>query len=191
VDLSRVRLQEVYWLGGGSGAGKSTIARLIAAEHDLDLYATDEVLSDHAERASPEATPLLQGFMQMRMDQRWIGRDPQRMLRTFPWFHGEGFDLLVNELLQRVGDRPVLVEGFRLLPELVKPLLGDRRLVRGHSPSGWLAVWHANFGVPCSPRGHETPNFDGTSPKLCEKSRTAAMSFRWRPASSRRRADSY
>ena len=33
------QLRHVYWIGGGSGAGKSTIARRIAAEHGLQLYA--------------------------------------------------------------------------------------------------------------------------------------------------------
>lgn len=35
------RLRHVYWLGGGSGAGKSTIARRIAAHHGLHVYDTD------------------------------------------------------------------------------------------------------------------------------------------------------
>ena len=44
----RDRLGHVYWIGGGSGAGKSTIARRLAARHGLRLYATDEVMRDHA-----------------------------------------------------------------------------------------------------------------------------------------------
>jgi hypothetical protein len=43
------------------------------------------------------------------------------MYSTFPWFHGEGFDLLIEDLLQLPSDCPVLVEGFRLLPHLVRP----------------------------------------------------------------------
>jgi adenylate kinase family enzyme len=30
-------LRHVYWIGGGSGAGKSTIARRIAAQHGLHV----------------------------------------------------------------------------------------------------------------------------------------------------------
>ena len=48
----RARLRDVYWIGGGSGAGKSTIARRLAARHDLRLYATDEVMADHGHRSS-------------------------------------------------------------------------------------------------------------------------------------------
>jgi shikimate kinase len=44
------QLQHVYWIGGGSGAGKSTIARRLAAQHGLRVYATDEVMADHEVR---------------------------------------------------------------------------------------------------------------------------------------------
>jgi predicted kinase len=39
----RARLRHVYWIGGGSGAGKSTIARRVASRHGLRVYATDDV----------------------------------------------------------------------------------------------------------------------------------------------------
>jgi 2-phosphoglycerate kinase len=120
----RERLGHVYWIGGGSGAGKSTIARALAAEHGFNVYATDDVMADHAERSAPEATPLLRDFLAMDMDERWVNRSPITMLQTFHWFRGEAFDLIVEDLLERPSDRPpVIAEGFRLLPSLVKPLL--------------------------------------------------------------------
>ena len=45
----------VYWIGGGSGAGKSTIARRLAAEHGLKHYATDDVMGDHVKRSDPRS----------------------------------------------------------------------------------------------------------------------------------------
>jgi NAD(P)-dependent dehydrogenase (short-subunit alcohol dehydrogenase family) len=35
--------ENVYWIGGGSGRGKSTIARRITARHGMRVYATDDV----------------------------------------------------------------------------------------------------------------------------------------------------
>ena len=55
----RARLRHVYWIGGGSGAGKSTIARRLAARHGLRLYPSDDVMSDHAGRSTPEDSPFL------------------------------------------------------------------------------------------------------------------------------------
>ncbi|MEU6720177.1 hypothetical protein ABZ897_52715 [Nonomuraea sp. NPDC046802] len=123
VAALRARLQHVYWIGGGSGAGKSTIARRIAARHGLRLYATDDVMSDHAGRSTPEDSPFLSEFVAMDMDARWVNRSPETMLETFHWFRGEGFDLIVEDLLRLPEEHHVIVEGFRLLPRLVKPLL--------------------------------------------------------------------
>jgi hypothetical protein len=70
----RERLRHVYWIGGGSGAGKSTVAGRIAARHGLRIYATDGVMADHARRSTHEDSPLLHGFMAMNMDERWVNR---------------------------------------------------------------------------------------------------------------------
>jgi 2-phosphoglycerate kinase len=119
----RAQLRQVYWIGGATGAGKSTIARRLAAEHGLHVYATDDVISDHANRSTPQDTPLLTKFKAMDMDQRWVKRSPRAMLETFQWFKGEGFSLIVEDLLRLPAEPGVIAEGFRLLPHLVQPLL--------------------------------------------------------------------
>jgi 2-phosphoglycerate kinase len=119
----REQLQHVYWIGGASCAGKSTIARRIAAQHGLRVYPTDDVMSDHARRSTDEDAPLLHRFMAMNMDERWVNPSPQTLLETFHWFHGEGFNLIIEDLLDLPREPGVIVEGFRLLPRLVKPLL--------------------------------------------------------------------
>jgi len=129
-SLSR-RLRRVYWIGGGSGAGKSTIARRLSDEHGLLRYSTDAVMSDHARRCTPRASPFLDAFKEMDMDERWVSRSPQTMMETFHWFRGKGFGLIIEDLLELPADPGVIVEGFRLLPHLVKPLL--------HEPA--RAVW--------------------------------------------------
>ncbi len=119
------QLKHVYWIGGGSGAGKSTIARHLAAQHGLRVYSTDDVMADHARRSLPEDCPLLHRFMDMDMDERWVNRSPKTMLETFHWFQGEGFNLIIEDLLSLPCERGIIVEGFRLLPQLVKPLLSE------------------------------------------------------------------
>lgn len=122
----REQLQHVYWIGGGSGAGKSTIARRIAAQHGLRVYTTDEVMTDHARRSTHDDSPLLHKFMAMDMDERWVNRSSKTMLETFHWFQGEGFNLIIEDLLGLPREPAVVAEGFRLLPRLVVPLLSIR-----------------------------------------------------------------
>ncbi len=117
------RLRHVRWIGGGSGAGKSTVARQLAVDHGLRLYGTDDRMSEHVRRSSPAAAPLLHAFLAMDMDERWVHRSPTLMCETFPWFQGEGFELILDDLLALPEEPPIVAEGFRLLPRLVAPLL--------------------------------------------------------------------
>jgi 2-phosphoglycerate kinase len=112
-------------MGGGSCAGKSTIARRLAKQYHLRVYSTDDLMAEHARGSTAEDSPLLHKFMAMDMDERWMNRSPETMLDTFHWFHGESFNLIVEDLLRLPGERGIIVEGFRLLPRLVEPLLSD------------------------------------------------------------------
>jgi hypothetical protein len=89
------------------------------------------MMAEHAGRSTPRDCPLLHLFMAMSMDQRWVDRSPEVMLETFHWFRGEGFSIIVDDILALPKQPGVVVDGFRLLPHLVEPLLADR----GH------AVW--------------------------------------------------
>jgi len=122
-EALRDRLRDVYWIGGGSGAGKSTVARRLAARHGLRLYATDGAMADHGRRSTPADSPFLAEFAAMDMDERWVSRPPETMLETFHWFRGEGFGLIVADLLRLPPG--VIADGFRLLPRLVRPFLSD------------------------------------------------------------------
>src|SRR5215469_9927258 len=121
----RARLSHVYWIGGGSGAGKSTVARRLASRHGLRLYGTDDAMSEHDGRFLPPDAPLLSRFKAMDMDDRWVNQSPETMLESFHWFQGELFGLIVEDLLSLPAEPGLIAEGFRLLPRLVKPLLGQ------------------------------------------------------------------
>jgi 2-phosphoglycerate kinase len=124
MEDAQARFGYVRWIGGGSGAGKSTVARRLADRYSLRLYSTDDVHADHIARTDPAEMPLANAFLAMDMDERWVNRSPHEMLKTFHWFHGEAFDRIVEDLLT-MAEKPgmVLVEGFRLLPRRVAPLL--------------------------------------------------------------------
>ena len=122
-DLSPQRLRHIRWIGGGSGAGKSTVAHLLSEKHGLRLYHCDETQSAHTARSNATDHPMLHAFLALTMDERWVKRTPEEIFHTFHGFHGEGFGLILEDLLDLPTDVPVLVEGYKLLPYLVAPLL--------------------------------------------------------------------
>lgn len=122
-DLVPQRLRHIRWIGGGSGAGKSTVVWRLSEKYGLRLYHCDDTQSAHTARSNPTDHPMLHTFITMTMDERWVKRTPEEMFRTFHGFHGEGFGLILEDLLDLPTDVPVLVEGYKLLPRLVAPLL--------------------------------------------------------------------
>ena len=120
----------VRWIGGGSGAGKSTVAQILADQFDLTVYSTDDAIGRHTARLGA-ASPLLTQFLAMSMDERWLTREPKVMLDTFPWFANETFESVLDDLSEPSTPSPILAEGFRLSPGLVAPVLGEP----------WQAVW--------------------------------------------------
>lgn len=129
-STSRAGLAHVRWLGGATGAGKTTLASHLAARFGLHAYSTDAAIAVHGADPGPDA-PLLSAFREMSTDERWLRRDAQTMLETFPWFAGERFERVVRDLLAGPQAPPMLAEGFRLLPRLVQPLLDQP----------WQALW--------------------------------------------------
>lgn len=120
-------LSQVRWVGGGSGAGKTTLAQRLSDRYGVRVYSCDETIRAHSAALGAAAAPLLDGFRRMSMDQRWVRRDPQTMYASFPWFQGEGFDLIIEDLRTLPPDEVVVAEGFRLLPHLIRPYLTDPR----------------------------------------------------------------
>ncbi|MBY5935411.1 hypothetical protein KUV51_20560 [Tateyamaria omphalii] len=112
----RTALSHIRWLGGGSGAGKTTLAKELAQTHGARLYSSDDTMRDHAALCPAEQCPRLDAFKRMSMDERWVDRSPEAMLDSFHWFAGEGFNLIVQDLLALPKDTAVIAEGFRLLP---------------------------------------------------------------------------
>lgn len=127
LDIAPDLLSHVRWIGGGSGGAKSTVARALAVKHDAYLFDTDAAMQRHASLCDTSACPRLFEFLKMNMDERWLFRTPEEMLESFHWFQGEGFQFIIDDLLILPRVHPVIVEGFRLLPRLVAPLLHDRR----------------------------------------------------------------
>ncbi len=119
-------LDHVRWVGGGSGAGKTAVTRMLTERFKVHRYSTDTTFIVHGERLQATEAPLLDRFRRMSSDERWVKHDPATMYATFPWFHGEGFDLIIEDLHKMPTDRPILVEGFRLIPHLVRPHVSNR-----------------------------------------------------------------
>jgi len=144
-------LERVLWIGGGTGAGKTTIAKAIAERQGLERYDYDwQDARGHSDRSSAERHPYRAAFLALSMDQRWVLQTPEAMADSTIGQFAERFEMVLEDLAAM--DAPgVVAEGFGLLPELVAPHLTSRRQAifllptpatreRNYASRGWAGI---------------------------------------------------
>jgi hypothetical protein len=100
-----------YWIGGGTGAGKSTVARALSARHGLRRFAIDSFWYAYA-GDEPRKSP----------DEQWLHTPPEEQAREFETVSRR---MMARALTDLAADpMPTIVEGPQVLPDLVPP--GDR-----------------------------------------------------------------
>jgi len=96
----------VLWIGGATGAGKTSISRALAYRHDLQLYNVDHRTFDHQRRV--RVPPVV----------RW-DRPPQELVEHFLAYSYDRFALVLADL-RALPDTPgAIAEGPFLLPSLL------------------------------------------------------------------------
>ena len=110
------------WIGGGTGAGKSTAARGLAVRHGLRRFAIDSFWYAYDARwAQPRKTP----------DEQWLETPPEVQAAEFEETSRRMMRFALEDLAQ-LPDVPTVVEGPQILPDLVPP--GDQAVFLEPTP---------------------------------------------------------
>ncbi|MFJ3793335.1 hypothetical protein [Kitasatospora sp. NPDC090091] len=154
VDDLAGRLAHVRWIAGGTGAGKSTLTRLLAERHDVTVYDGDRAEHGWLDRCTPQRHPHLAALRDQSPGAMWHDRTAQQMLRAMPGLHGETVGLLVEDLLALPARRTVLVDYFGLLPRHLAPLLrrADQAVFLLPTPGFRQDVLTARYADPARAR---------------------------------------
>lgn len=121
-------LRQALWIGGGQWAGKSTVARILAAQYGITVYHydyqdarahNDRRIARRVSRGEPATAP--------DPDEAWVHTTPESMaseaLDGFP----VRFEWALDDLRSLVSGRPIIAEGWGLRPELVSPIIDSSR----------------------------------------------------------------
>jgi hypothetical protein len=110
------------WIGGGTGAGKSTVARALAVEHGLRRFAIDAFWYAYdARRAQPRKSP----------DEQWLETPPEVQAAEFEETSRRMMGFALDDLAA-LPAVPTVVEGPQILPDLVPP--GDQAVFLDPTP---------------------------------------------------------
>ncbi len=116
------RLTHVRWIAGGTGAGKSTLTRILFQRYDLAVYLGDVAERAWTPRFTPERQPHAWASLRLTTEQR-AQLSGQQRFDTMASRHGETIEFVVEDLLAMPADRPILVDWFGNTPRDLAPLL--------------------------------------------------------------------
>ncbi|HVT59840.1 MAG TPA: hypothetical protein VHR45_15745 [Thermoanaerobaculia bacterium] len=118
----RQRLAHVLWLGGSACAGKTTVARLLAARYGLAAYHCDDAFTRHRARTTPARHPDFCRVGDLSFEEMWRVPLADQVVDLLA-FYREQLELLIEDLLALPAGAPLLAEGSGLLPAQIAQLI--------------------------------------------------------------------
>ena len=110
----------LYLIGGSPCSGKSTIAANLADRYQLISIKLDDLVEEFTREARKDGAPISTRREKRTSDQIWL-REPVAMAEEEWAFYEEIFPYLLQYLVDNQ-DKPLMIEGAGLLPQLVSSL---------------------------------------------------------------------
>jgi len=128
-------------LAGSPCSGKSTMAQLLAAEFALPYYKVDDFEQDHMQRSRIDRHPVMARYTAMNCNDIWM-RPPALQTAELFDFYGERWEMIVEDLQPYDPERPLLLEGAALLPDLLNETDARRENILFMVPTLEFQVQH-------------------------------------------------
>ncbi|MFI1396944.1 hypothetical protein [Streptomyces sp. NPDC020681] len=113
--MSRAPLPGVLWVGGPPGAGKTTVARLLARRHGLRWYNADAHTWTHRDRAIAAGHPAALRWEAMDLAERWSRPAAEMFAMSL---HRERGPMIADDLRALPPVPLTIAEGTPVTPEV-------------------------------------------------------------------------
>jgi hypothetical protein len=130
-----------FILGGSPCSGKSTIAAMLSERYKLPYYKVDDHDGAHFQRCQPEKQPIMFKYSKMGWDEIWSQTVSVLLDDEFEYYR-ERFEFILEDLQQFDPDKPVILEGAAMLPELLESYPVNRKNVLYMLPEKEFQLCH-------------------------------------------------
>ena len=130
-------LSSLYWLGGSTCSGKTTICAQLSERFGVTVSHRDDFIEDHFKRANPQDHPAICEWLYLRKEAtraEILERSVDDLVTLLIGAFREDFALTQEDLLKEKLASGTVVEGLRLLPDIIAPLLERSNL------AAWLVL---------------------------------------------------
>jgi hypothetical protein len=122
--ILKKQLAHVLWIGGATDSGKSSLTQRLADRHGWHTYYYDMVDAGQIQVLA-ESHPEIRQFLDASLDERWVNPEPEDLYLFLVHSLSLRFPLVIDDLLALPVEKPILVEGFGLLPDFIHPVLSS------------------------------------------------------------------
>lgn len=109
----------VYYLGGGTCCGKSTVTELLVKKHGFMLYKLDDYIFDYLEQLAEGGNETAIKQMNQSMQEMWLGATPSKMSAEETQLYGAMLPLAQQAIESLPQQARILAEGAGFLPALM------------------------------------------------------------------------
>lgn len=110
-----MNLDNIYWIGGSTCCGKSTITEMLVKEHGFKYYKCDDLLERYIAIGIKKGNKLMKTINARTQDETWM-RDVSEQVEEIFEFYRYALTIIMKDL-KKYNKQKVIVEGSVLLPE--------------------------------------------------------------------------
>jgi 2-phosphoglycerate kinase len=113
-------MEHVFFIGGSTCSGKSTLARSLVRQRGWRHFCVDDHLGEYAARGAESGGAICAKHAGMSLPEFWM-RDPEEQCEELVGFYHEVFPFALSDLVLEAtaSDMPIVAEGIAFLPELL------------------------------------------------------------------------